>query len=150
MKKNKLVVEPFDDIIIIGIVTGLVDYQLAWNLNKVLKIDLAKYKDISSNGKDFFSFYLYDAGENSNVFNLVALSNKEKRWVSFSPQTDYLLIIRNYINDEKLQQYFSKIKSIPKVQHAYIIDLDFNTKIDSILAEVESHETDIINNMSRL
>lgn len=150
MKKTKLVIEPFDDIIIIGIVTGLVDYQLAWNLNKILKIDLAKYKDISSNGKDFFSFYLYDAGENSNVFNLVALSNKERRWVTFSPQTDYLLIIRNYINDEKLQQYFSKIKSISKVQHAYIIDLDYNTKIDSILAEVESHETDIINNMSRL
>lgn len=147
MKKNKLNVAPFDDIIIIGIVTGMVDYQLAWNLNKTLKIDLAKYKDITSNGEDFFSFYLYNAGENANVFNLVALSNKEKKWVTFSPKTDYLFIIRNYISEDKLQQVFTKIKSIPRVQHAYIINLDYNTKIDSILADVEDHETDIINKL---
>lgn len=145
MKKNKILVNPFDDIIIVGIVTSLVDYQLAWHLNKMLKTNFVKCKDITSNSKDFYSFYLYDAGENSNVFNLVALSNKDKRWVSFSPQTDYLFIIRNYINKEKFQQYLTKIKSISKVQHAYVIDLEYNTKIDTILAEVESHETDIIN-----
>lgn len=145
MKKNKILVDPFDDIIIVGIVTSLVDYQLAWHLNKMLKTNFVKCKDITSNSKDYFSFYLYDAGENSNVFNLVALSNKNKRWVSFSPQTDYLFIIRNYINEEKFQQYLTKIKSISKVQHAYVIDLEYNTKIDTILAEVESHETDIIN-----
>ena len=145
MKKNKILVDPFDDIIIVGIVTSLVDYQLAWHLNKMLKTNFVKCKDITSNSKDYFSFYLYDAGENSNVFNLVALSNKDKRWVSFSPQTDYLFIIRNYINKEKFQQYLTKIKSISKVQHAYVIDLEYNTKIDTILAEVESHETDIIN-----
>lgn len=145
MKKNKILVNPFDDIIIVGIVTSLVDYQLAWHLNKMLKTNFVKCKDITSNSKDYFSFYLYDAGENSNVFNLVALSNKDKRWVSFSPQTDYLFIIRNYINKEKFQQYLTKIKSISKVQHAYVIDLEYNTKIDTILAEVESHETDIIN-----
>lgn len=147
MKKNKLIVAPFDDIIIIGIVTGMADYQLAWNLNKSLRIDLAKYKDITSNGKDFFSFYLYNAGENDNVFNLVALSNKERKWVTFSPQTDYLFIIRNYINEEKLQQLLTMIKSVPRIQHAYIIDLEYNTKIDSILADVEDHETDIINKL---
>ena len=47
-KKTKFVVEPFDDIRIIGINTGMFDYQLAWNINKSLKLNLAKYKDISS------------------------------------------------------------------------------------------------------
>ena len=96
-KKTKFVVEPFDDIRIIGINTGMFDYQLAWNINKTVKINLVKYKDISSDDENFFSFYLYDAGENSNTFNLVSLSNENTKWVSFSPQTDYLLIIRNYI-----------------------------------------------------
>ena len=76
-RKNKLVVEPFDDIKIIGINTGMIDYQLAWNLNKSLKFNFIKYKNITSNGDDFFSFYLYDAGENSNTYNLVALSSSE-------------------------------------------------------------------------
>ena len=102
-KKTKFVVEPFDDIRIIGINTGMQDYQLAWNINKSLKLNLVRYKDVISEDGDFFSFYLYDAGENANTFNLVALSNEESRWVSFSPQTDYLLIIRNYIKDTDYQ-----------------------------------------------
>ena len=58
-KKTKFVVEPFDDIRIIGINTGMQDYQLAWNINKFLKLNLVRYKDVISEDGDFFSFYLY-------------------------------------------------------------------------------------------
>ena len=125
-KKTKFVVEPFDDIRIIGINTAMFDYQLAWNINKFLKLNLVKYKDITSDAENFFSFYLYDAGENSNTFNLVALSNEETKWVSFSPQTDYLLIIRNYS-----------------------VDLAKNSNIDTILEDIEMHEMDIVDEMNK-
>ncbi len=148
-KKTKFVVEPFDDIRIIGINTGMVDYQLAWNINKAAKLNLVKYKDICSEDENFFSFYLYDAGENSNTFNLVALSNEEGRWVSFSPQTDYLLIIRNYIKDSDFQAFLSKIKSIPNVLYAYSVDLAKNAKIDTILEDIEMHEMDIVDEMNK-
>ena len=148
-KKTKFVVEPFDDIRIIGINTGMVDYQLAWNINKAAKLNLVKYKDICSEDENFFSFYLYDAGENSNTFNLVALSNEEGRWVSFSPQTDYLLIIRNYIKDSDFQALLSKIKSIPNVLYAYSVDLAKNAKIDTILEDIEMHEMDIVDEMNK-
>lgn len=144
-RKNKLVVEPFDDIKIIGINTGMIDYQLAWNLNKSLKFNFIKYKNITSNGDDFFSFYLYDAGENSNTYNLVALSSSEgKEWVSFKPKTDYLLIIRNFIKDSDFQNIITKIKSIPQIQYAYAVDLEYNNKIDIILENIEFHEMSII------
>ena len=42
-KKTKFVVEPFDDIRIIGINTGMLDYQLAWNINKAAKYDEAVF-----------------------------------------------------------------------------------------------------------
>lgn len=148
-KKTKFVVEPFDDIRIIGINTGMFDYQLAWNINKSLKLNLAKYKDISSDDENFFSFYLYDAGENSNTFNLVALSNEDTRWVSFSPQTDYLLIVRNYIKESDFQSILTKIKMIPKVIYAYVVDLGKNAKIDTILEDIELHEMDIVDEMNR-
>ena len=61
-KKTKFVVEPFDDIRIIGITTGMHDSQLAWNINKAAKLNLVKYKDLCSEEGDLFSFYLYDAG----------------------------------------------------------------------------------------
>lgn len=148
-KKTRFVVEPFDDIRIIGISTGMFDYQLAWNLNKALKLNLVKYKDITSDGENFFSFYLYDAGENSNAFNLVALSNEDTKWVSFSPQTDYLLIIRNYIKDSDYQSLLTKIKSIPKMIFAYSVDLGKNSKIDTILEDIEMHEMEISNEMNK-
>ncbi len=142
-KKTKFVVEPFDDIRIIGINTVMYDYQLAWNINKAIKINLVKYKNISSDDENYFSFYLYDAGENANTFNLVALSNEETKWVTFSPQTDFLLIIRNYIKDSDFQSILNKIKSIPKVVHAYVVDLGKNSKIDTILEDIELHEMSI-------
>ena len=144
-RKNKLVIEPFDDIKIIGINTSMQDFQLAHFINKALKIDLVKYKSITNNGEDFYSFYRYAAGENANTFNLVGLISENKEWVSFKPRTEFLLIIRNYIKESTYQLLISKIKSIPQVYHAYNIDLDVNKKIDVILEDIEFHEMEIAN-----
>lgn len=78
-KKKKIVVEPFDDIKIIGICTHLEDYKLAWHINKLLNINLVKYSDIVNEDGLEFSFYLYDGGENCNTFNLVEIVNSEGR-----------------------------------------------------------------------
>ena len=147
-KKNKITAEPFDDIQIIGINTSLEDYQLAWNINKALDINLVKFSDIVTDS-DSFSFYYFDIGENSNVFNLVALHNKNKKWVSFSPRTDFLLLIRNYISEEKLNVILKKIKKIPNIIHSYLIDLNDNDKIDIVLETVEFHEISILNQQNQ-
>ena len=144
-KKRKIVVEPFDDIKIIGICTNLEDYKLAWHINKLLNINLVKYSDIINEDGLEFSFYLYDGGENCNTFNLVEIVNSEGRWVNFSPATDYLIVIRNFINDENLAKILEKIKQIESVQFAYLIDLDMNSKIDTLLEDIEMHEIEIIN-----
>lgn len=143
-KKRKIVVEPFDDIKIIGICTHLEDYKLAWHINKLLNINLVKYSDIVNEDGLGFSFYLYDGGENSNTFNLVEIVNSEGRWVNFSPATDYLIVIRNFINDENLAKILEKIKSIENVQLAYLIDLDMNNKIDTLLEDIEMHEMELV------
>lgn len=145
VKKKKLVVEPFDDIKIIGICTHLADYKLAWHINKLLNINLIKYDDIINEEEMAFSYYLYDGGENCNTYNLVEIVNAEGRWVNFFPPTDYLFIIRNFINDEGLDSLVTKLKSIEGVAHAYLVDLDMNTKIDALLEDIEMHEIDIIN-----
>ena len=148
-KKRKIVVEPFDDIKIIGICTHIEDYKLAWYINKLLNINLVKYSDIVNEDGFEFSFYLYDGGENSNTYNLVEISNTEGRWVNFSPATDYLIVIRNFINDENLANLLDKIKHIEGVQLAYLIDLETNNKIDALLEDIEMHEIDIVSNMKR-
>ena len=144
-KKKKIVVEPFDDIKIIGICTHLDDFKIAWHINKLLNINLVKYSDIINEDDLAFSFYLYDGGENCNTFNLVEIANAEGRWVNFSPATDYLIVIRNFINDENLMNTLDKIKHIEGVQFAYLVDLETNTKIDALLEDIEMHEIEIIN-----
>ncbi len=144
-KKQKIVVEPFDDIKIIGICTHLEDYKLAWHINKLLNINLVKYSDIINEDEIGFSFYLYDGGENCNTFNLVEIANADGRWVKFNPPTDYLIVIRNFINDENLMKILDKIKHIESVQFAYLIDVETNNKIDALLEDIEMHEMEIVN-----
>ena len=148
-KKKKIVVEPFDDIKIIGICTHLEDYKLAWNINKLLNINLVKYSDIVNEDGLEFSFYLYDGGENCNTYNLVEIANADGRWVNFSPATDYLIVIRNFINDENLAKILLKIKNIEGVQFAYLIDLEMNNKIDTLLEDIEMHEIGIVSDMKK-
>lgn len=148
-KKKKIVVEPFDDIKIIGICTHLEDFKLAWHINKLLNINLVKYSDIVNEDGLEFSFYLYDGGENCNTYNLVEISNSEGRWVTFSPATDYIIVIRNFINEENLAKHLEKIKHIEGVQLAYVIDLDMNSKIDALLEDIEMHEIDIVTSMKK-
>lgn len=148
-RKKKIVVEPFDDIKIIGICTHLEDFKLAWHINKLLNINLIKYSDIVNEDGLEFSFYLYDGGENCNTYNLVEISNSEGRWVTFSPATDYLIVIRNFINEENLAKHLEKIKHIEGVQLAYLIDLDMNSKIDALLEDIEMHEIDIVTSMKK-
>ena len=148
-KKKKLVVEPFDDIKIVGVCTHLEDYKLAWHINNLLKINLVKYKDIVNEDELCFSFYLYDGGENCNTFNLVEIANTEGRWVKFFPPTDYLLVIRNFIHEENLLALLNDIKHIEGVAHAYLSDLETNNKIDTLLEDIEMHEIDIVSSRKK-
>ncbi|MCQ2322786.1 MAG: IPExxxVDY family protein [Bacteroidales bacterium] len=143
-RKNKIVVEPFDDIRIIGINSHLEDYKLAWHINNVLNINLIKYSDIVNEDGQAFSFYLYDGGENSNAFNLVGLVNEEAKWIKLPLPTDYLIVIRNFITEDSYQAITSKIKQIPGVILVYNVDVEKTRKIDNLLEDIEIHEIELI------
>lgn len=143
-RKNKIVVEPFDDIRIIGINSHLEDYKLAWHINNVLKINLIKYSDIINEDGQPFSFYLYDGGENSNAFNLVGLVNEEAKWIKLPLPTDYLIVIRNFITEDSYQAITSKIKQIPGVILVYNVDVEKTRKIDNLLEDIEIHEIELV------
>ncbi len=150
-KKNKLCIDLFDDVKVIGINTAMPDYQLAWNLNKTLGFNFVKYKNININDdidddmaspNDLCSLYLYDMGENANIYNLVALKSYEgKYWVALKPKLDYIFVVKNNIKDKDLNMILNKIKSISKVLHAYIIDLDINNKLDVVLERIDFQDS---------
>ena len=139
MKKNKPTVEPFDDIQIIGINATLADYKLAYYFNTELGFNFTRLEDILLDNQNPYAFFYYNAGENRNVYNLVSLRHQGQPCVKLKPQMDYLLIVRNHITDERLEQLIKNIRSIRQVTYAYIMDLEKSPALDVLLERIEMH-----------
>lgn len=144
MKKIKLSVEPFDDIHIIGINAALADYKLAFFFNTELIFDFVRLKDIRLDGENPYAFFYYNAGENRNVFNLVSLKYQGVPCIKLKPQIDFLLIVRNHITDDRLDQLVKRIRSIKQVTYAYLMDLSKLPAMDVLLEQIEMHESQLI------
>lgn len=144
MKKNKIQFAFTDDIKIIGVSTTLVDYKLAWCLNDRLKLNLVRHGGIKSENV-VYPFYYYHAGENYNTFNLVSLVQNGVSWIKIQPRIDFLLIIRDTIGKDKLNEMIRKIKQIKQINHAYvIIDVNKSKGIVEVIDTVEMHEMDVL------
>ena len=60
MKKNKLLIAPFDDIHIIGINTAIVDYKLAYYLNEKLNFNFVRLNDILLDEIRPYAFFYFN------------------------------------------------------------------------------------------
>lgn len=140
MKKIKVTVAPFDDIHLIGINSTLVDYKLAYYFNNELKFNFIRLDEIKLDNELPYAFFYYNAGENHNAFNLVAMRNKEHVSVKLNPQIDFLLIVRNHIAEEPLNQLVKSIRSLNGVSYAYLMDLSKVPALDVLLERIEMHE----------
>ena len=144
MKKNKLSIAPFDDIHLIGINTTLADYKLAYYFNELLRFNLVRLKEIQLDGNYPYAFFYYNAGENRNAYNLVALKSKDHLCVKLNPRIDYLLIVRNHLIEERLSQLVKLIRDIKDVTYAYTLDINKIPAFDVLLEKIEMHERDCI------
>ena len=140
MKKNKLVISPFDDIHIIGINSTLIDYKLAYYLNDTLNFNFIRLKEILLDDILPYAFFYYNSGENRNAYNLVSLRHKDHLCVKLNPQIDFLLIVRNPIKDDKLEQLVKSIRTIKDVTYAYVMDLSKSPTMDVLLERIEMHQ----------
>jgi hypothetical protein len=150
MKKNKLVIAPFDDIHLIGINTTLVDYKLAYYCNEKLRFNFVRLKEILLDNVLPYAFFYYNAGENRNAYNLVALKSKDHLCIKLKPHIDYLLIVRNHLPEERLTQLVKLIREIKDVTYAYSLDLSKIPAIDVLLEKIEMHERECIQQTTSL
>ena len=140
VKKNKLVIAPFDDIQIIGINSPMADYKLAYHFNEAFHFSFTRLKEVLLDDVLPYAFFYYIAGENRNTYDLVSLKYKDHRCVKLNPQLDYLLIVRNPITDARIEQVIKNIRGIEGVVHAYAMDLSRTPAIDVLLERIEMHE----------
>ena len=125
-KNRKIQIASFDDTIVVGINSALVDYKLAWNINNKLSLDLVRYDDLIFEGAPF-SFFYYTAGENYNVYNLVSLVNKDRVLYPFTPRLDYLFLIQNTLSPERQTIIMRGLREIEGL-HAFLLEKDKNLR----------------------
>ena len=132
----------FNDIAVIGINSGLMDYKLAWSLNDALSLDFTRQNDFVSSGSVYplYHCHLY---ENSPFYHLLSLSNGNETLLRFKPRLDYLFIIRNEPYHERIDNMLLKIKAMEGVSYAFMIEGQ-RSKIEPILYDIEQHEVDML------
>lgn len=140
--KNSILHPSFSETEIIGINSGLADYKLACRVNDKLGIDLVRQDDLFVE-EAIYSFYYFNASENSPVYNLVSTVCFDKTLLDFSPRIDYLLIIRNDPMPQRIEALKSKIAEIEGVGYAFLMD-SHKGKIVTTLMDIEQHEIDIL------
>jgi hypothetical protein len=141
-KSNKIQIASFDDTTVVGINSAMVDYKLAWSINKTLSLDLVRYDDLIFEGMPF-SFFYYSAGENYNVYNLVSLVCKDKVLYPFNPRLDYLFLIQNTLSAERKINIMHNLREIDGIGHAFVLEKD--KVLRQVLETIADCEQQMIN-----
>ena len=132
----------FNDIVVIGINSSLMDYKLAWSLNDALSLDFTRRNDFVSSG-NVYPLYHCHLFENSPYYDLLSLNNGSETLLRFKPRLDYLFIIRNEPYLERIDNMLLKIKGMEGVSYAFMIEGQ-RSKIEPILYDIEQHEVDML------
>ena len=141
-RDKRIQIASFADTTVVGINSGLVDYKLAWNLNKALSLDLARYDDLVFEGTPY-SFFYYTIGENYDVYNLVSLVYKDRILFPFKPRLDYLFLIQGNLSAERQIDIMGRLRGIDGIGHAFILEKGKNLR--QVLETIAECELQMIN-----
>ncbi len=132
MAKNKLNVEFSYDFVLLGIISPLKEYKLAWKINKCLEINLVKEVDVEIeffNQSDLvISNFLYQT-ENSE-FRLLknkSVSSNSRANVYLLPELqsfDYVVMVSGFEDTFSIDTVKSELQAIPGVQYIKLFDVE--------------------------
>ena len=134
MSKKRLEVEFEDEASVIGIVTSLKDYKLAWKINQVFEIELILVDELVINfpksKKAAFSNYCYQI--DYNKIDLVKNKSIDKQGIEYMAKEllhiDYFLLVEGEGQFMELPDIVKKLQSIPELSFVQLID---TTKLKS-------------------
>jgi hypothetical protein len=130
MKKNKLEIEYSYDFKLLGVITTVKGYKLAWELNHLLHINLVKQPDLvvgfKNSDEKSFPFYAHETRLNRlKLFKNKPLENEPGKYflIPEFPHFDFIILAAMQ-EPEDYSKLIDAIKSIPAVQLAAPIALE--------------------------
>lgn len=125
---------------ILGLVTYLKDYRLAFYTNNALDIQLKKYGDFQLiKNKGSYCWYYFSEGRNYPSITLISNNHEEGKLIP-DLKTDYILMIKNVLDEKLVSDFIAKMRKIPDLAMVFTVDLSKIKNIDVLLEADEMHE----------
>lgn len=132
MKKSRLLTPIPYDFKLIGIVTGIKDHQLAWNLNRTDIFDFRKEEDIIIEFKDKSRIAIGNFKCSSEYHTHYLLKNKLhftnhktlKHMLPELQQFDFFLKLQSQLDDFDFEALISSIRELPVIDYLVKLDTD--------------------------
>ena len=130
MKKAKLLVEPTFDFELLGIVSPIRDYRMAWLVNKELELNLVKVEDLeleflSAEKLEISQYFLSLPHGFIQLLKNKAL-NSAQQLAYLVPELknlDYFLLVQDETEQLDLSNFMEKLSRNPLVQSIVRIDI---------------------------
>ena len=129
MSKKKLDVEIGVEAAVIGVVSSLKDYKLAWKINQVFKIELIMDEDLvisMANSRIVVSNYCYQT--DFMQINLIKNKGMDKAKATYLvpelPQIDYFMLITGEEFFGSVKETVSRLKEVEGISFVQLIDIN--------------------------
>ena len=127
MNKKVLKFEIDLDFVLVAITSSLKDYRLCFMVNRELKCNFTKIEDLyldplHGNNPAYFSIYEYRIEDEDAEFFLIANKGSEGYLIPEMNKTDYLLMIKNYYDNNELERLITGLNRIPEIVAAVKVD----------------------------
>lgn len=130
MKKAKLHVEPTFDFELLGIVSPIRDYRMAWLVNKELDLNLVKADDLeleflSAEKLEISQYFLSLPHGFIQLLKNKALNSSEQLayLIPELKNLDYFLLVQDETDQLELSNFMEKLSQNPLVQSIVRIDI---------------------------
>ena len=115
------------DFVLIAVTTSLKDYRICYLINKFLHFNFVKNPDLSvdineTGGSALFSIYHYNWEASETDFFFIANKGSEGHLIPEMRKADYFLMIKNYIDEDDLDNIISALNKITEIVAAVKID----------------------------
>jgi len=115
------------DFVLIAVTTSLKDYRICYLVNKYLNYNFTKTDDLAveitpNAGQVYFSRYTYSWETTETDFYFIANKGSDGYLVPEMRKTDYFLMIKNYIDEDDVENMVSVLNKIPEIVAAVKID----------------------------
>lgn len=115
------------DFVLIALTTSLKDYRICYLINKYLNFNFVRQDDLKLDiglmgGPALFSLYKHSWEATETDFYFIGNKGSDGYLIPEMREVDYFILIRNYIDEDDLEQLISALNKIPEIVAAVKIE----------------------------